>query len=230
MLFLQKITLPDGLPFNAYAETNASHFIMEPWNTVTSLFFLIPVFYWLFKLKGQYKNYPIIMWSLPLLAMNGVGSALFHAFHISRWFLALDVLPVLLLMIVLTVYFWHEILGSWWLAISLISFIIGMHVLLFLFASPVTSINLGYLLRGTGLFFPFILILYRIKFKYALEAIFGILFFILALVFRTYDKELTKYLYMGSHFLWHICTTIGVYLISKFIYHYITLKYHQSNV
>lgn len=229
MLFLQKITLPDGLPLNAYAETNTNHFIMEPWNTITSLFFLIPVFYWLIKLKGRYKNYPILMWSLPLLAMNGIGSALFHAFHISRWFLALDVLPVLLLILVLTTYFWNEILRSWFLSVLLIGFIIAMHVVLHFFTSVATSINLGYLLRGIGLFLPFVLILYRIKFKYALETILGILFFILALIFRTYDKDLIQYLSMGSHFLWHICTTIGVYFISQFVYHYISLKHNYTS-
>ncbi len=224
MLLLQKLFLPDGLPFDAYAETNAAHFIMEPWNTLTSLFFLIPVFYWLIKLKGQYKDYPIVMWSLPFLAMNGIGSALFHAFHISTFFLALDVLPILLLILVLTTYFWHEILKSWLWAILLVLGIIVAHIFLYMYVKAPLSVNLGYLIRGTGLFFPFVVILYKIKFQYALQAILGILFFIVALFFRTYDKEYIHYLYMGSHFLWHICTTIGVYFISDFIYQYVKIK------
>ncbi|TAE75688.1 MAG: hypothetical protein EAZ85_01910 [Bacteroidetes bacterium] len=228
MLFLQKFYLPDGLPFDAYAETDATHFIMEPWNTITSLFFLIPVFYWLIKLKGQYKKYPIVIWSLPFLAMNGVGSALFHAFHISRFFLALDVLPVFLLIVVLTAYFWNEILKNWYISISLIVTIIGSNVLLHLFLEPSLSINLGYLIRGTGLFLPFVFILYKIKFRYSLQAVLGILFFILALFFRTYDKTYTQYLYMGSHFLWHICTTIGVYFISDFIYNYVKIQNQEK--
>jgi hemolysin III len=228
MTFLQKILLPDGLPHDIYAETNPYQLIMEPWNAITSLFFLLPVLYWILKLKGKYKDYKIIVFSLPLLAMNGIGSAIFHAFHISSFFLFLDILPVLILMSVLIVYFWQEILKSWWASVGLLCIVILSQVLLMYFFNPPFSINLGYLMRGTALFLTFVIILKKINFRYAKEIIVGISFFIVALLFRTFDKEVTPYFSMGSHFLWHICTTVGVFFVSKFVYHYINIKKNYS--
>ncbi len=41
--------LPDGGPL--YTETDTSHFIVEPWNALSSLLFLVPAIFWAYKLK-----------------------------------------------------------------------------------------------------------------------------------------------------------------------------------
>lgn len=61
--------------------------IHEPWNAYSSLFFFIPVIFWLIYLRGKYRTYGIITALLPVLFLNGLGSTLFHAFRASNWFL-----------------------------------------------------------------------------------------------------------------------------------------------
>ncbi len=46
--------LPDGGGY--YAETNPQNFVLEPWNAVSSLAFLVPVIYYMVKLKGRYRE------------------------------------------------------------------------------------------------------------------------------------------------------------------------------
>ena len=69
----------DSGPF--YHEFHADAFIKEPWNAYSSLFFLVPVIFWVWKLRGQYRENLIITLMLPLLFLNGIGSTLYHAFR-----------------------------------------------------------------------------------------------------------------------------------------------------
>ncbi|MEO1655950.1 MAG: hypothetical protein AAFU64_20580, partial [Bacteroidota bacterium] len=89
------IVLPDGGPI--YAETNLQHMFVEPWNAISSLSFFIPVFYWAGTLIKKYRSYPFLSFCIPLMALGGLGSTLYHAFRNSYFLLLLDVMPILLL-------------------------------------------------------------------------------------------------------------------------------------
>jgi hemolysin III len=42
-------------------------------------------------------------------------------------------------------------------------------------------------------------------------------FFILALVFRKIDDRF-EWMVMGTHWLWHICTAVGVFFLADYLY------------
>ena len=211
-------SLPDGGGF--YAETNPEHWLMEPWNAITSLFFLLPVFYWFHKLRGKYKKYSFITWSLPLLFLGGLGSTLFHAFRISYFFLLLDVLPILILTVAFSIYLWLKILPKWWYIFLVILPYFVLQVLIF-YSLPISTfakINISYFFRGLMMFLPAILVLRNTKFEAVSYLLSAMCFFILALIFRQYDQEFVFLMYMGSHWLWHIATAIGAFLLAEYLY------------
>ncbi|TAE14717.1 MAG: hypothetical protein EAZ95_09610 [Bacteroidetes bacterium] len=218
LFILLQTTLSDGAGF--YAETQARAFIKEPWNAVSSLAFLLPVFYWLYKLRGKYHEHIALVACMPFLFVGGLGSTLFHAFRTSRFFLALDVLPILLVFVGITIYFWYKVLPTWQHLFLVVGAYLGATVFVMNFFEPPLNINLNYFLRGVMAFLPILLILKRVEYK-GVHLLWSIVFwFVLALVFRTLDKNtfVVGFMYMGSHWLWHISATVGVFYLAEFLY------------
>lgn len=212
---LQEI-LPDGGVY--YAETNLNYWIVEPWNALSSLSFLIPVVYWHFRIKGNYRAYPFFIFGFPFMILGGIGSTLFHAFRASPYLLLLDVLPMLILSIGVSLYFWVRLLPHW----SFITLIIIPYFLLQYslhgFIPRATVINISYILRGILIFLPMVLMLHKMKYRYWTSLVPAILWFILALGFRFFDKQAAWIMYMGSHWLWHISTAIGTFYLAEYLY------------
>lgn len=209
-------SLSDGGPI--YTETNPDRWIVEPWNAISSLMIVIPALIWLYRIRGQFKEYKFLLFLIPLMVLGGTGSTLFHAFRASRFFLVMDVLPTAILTLSLSIYFWVKVLNRWWyvLFIILISFV--FRFLLFGKLPQHTAINVSYAFTGiiTGL--PLLLILFRTKFFKLNYVILTITFFILALVFRELDAWPIDFLHMGTHFLWHAFTGVGAYYILVYLY------------
>ena len=181
LFILLQFKLPDGA--GLYAETRIDAWLKEPWNAFSSLTFWLPVFYWLYKLRGRYREHIFLTACMPLLFIGGLGSALFHAFRASSFLLLLDVLPILLLFVGMTFYFWQKILPAWWQLVLLVGVYIGLSVIISTYANPPASTNLSYLLRGVALFLPAVLLLKRIHYKGSFLLASTITLFILALVF-----------------------------------------------
>ncbi len=215
-----------------YHEFHEHSLIKEPWNAASSLFFLVPVFYWFWKLKGQYKEHIIITSVLPLLLLNGIGSTLFHAFRTHNVWLIMDFLPALLMMLVVGVHFWSRVLGSWKKGLLVIP---GVFLVLFSFSLllnngiiniPRTAApNVFYTLNGLCVIgIPTFIILYRTKgYKWHLIALTA-LFLIGAIVFRSLDYSETnphppEWLPQGTHFLWHIVSAFAVFSLGWYLYY-----------
>ena len=218
-ILLQIVSGPDGGPI--YAETNFNAIIVEPWNALSSLLYLIPAIYWFYKLKGKYGSYPFITFCIPLLILGGVGSTLYHAFRSSRMLLIMDVLPITILTLAVSIFFWIKVFNKWWKAIFYV--IIPIYLLFYLvnhFFDPPYSINIGYFLTGINIFFPILILLNRTEFEKSGLIYLSIFFFSLGFIFRQVDNLLTEYVAMGSHFLWHAFTAIGAFFIAEYIYFY----------
>ncbi len=217
-LFILLQFMPDGAPF--YAETQASAWIKEPWNAVSSLTFWLPVFYWAGKLRGKYHQHWFLSACLPLLFLGGLGSALFHGFRVSRFLLWLDVLPTLVIFVGLTLYFWQKILPNVWALVGLVGTILVLQGLVMTIFEPAVAVNYSYIIRGTALFLPAALLLKRIAYKGTLLLFLAIGFFILAIVFRSVDKApfMLQIFSMGSHWLWHLSTVVGAFYLAEFLY------------
>src|SRR5262245_41699770 len=80
--------------------------IAEPWNSATAFLFVLIVVYWIVRLRGRLKNYPFLMVALPLLFVGGVGGTLYHGLRCWVGFFLLDVVPIYLLGLIVSVYWW----------------------------------------------------------------------------------------------------------------------------
>ncbi|MFW5761698.1 MAG: ceramidase domain-containing protein [Cyclobacteriaceae bacterium] len=219
IILLQVVSGPDEGPI--YAESNFDAIIAEPWNALSSLLYLVPAFYWLYKLKGKYGSYPFIAFCIPLLILGGLGSTLFHAFRSSKLLLVMDVLPITILTLAVSIFFWIKVFNKWWQAIFYV--IVPVYVLQYLvnaYLDPPDSINISYLLTGINIFVPVLIILRRTGYAKAGLIYLAIFFFGSGIIFRQLDTLMADYLTMGSHFLWHIFTAAGTFFIAEYIYFY----------
>jgi hypothetical protein len=217
----------DGGPI--YRETDLNAFISEPFNAISSLTFWIPVFLFLYNLRGKYHQYPfLIYFCSPLLFIGGLGSTLFHAFRSSQWLLIMDWLPILLLTVGIAVFFWHKVLKnpSYTIATTLIFVILQYSISEF--ASGQDKINLGYFIRGNMIFLPMIIISFQTQFFKLGWLLLSLFFFVLALFFRYIDEKYHIF-DVGTHFLWHISTSVGAFFMGMFIYHISNMKFSLKN-
>jgi hemolysin III len=224
---LVQITPPDGGVW--YAETHLEHTLVEPWNAFSSLAFLIPVIYWAFRLKGRYQQNRFLTGCMPLLALGGIGSTVYHAFRNSQYFLMMDVLPITLLTLAVSLYIWWKVLPHWSYVAILGVFILGLRFLTSKLLSGQHAINISYTIIGVMMFLPALILLFKTAYRGLLVISMATLFFIISLIFRKIDAPFA-FLPMGTHWLWHICCTIGVFFLAEYLYIINNiLPYRESN-
>jgi hemolysin III len=208
-----------------YKETDFSHFIVEPWNAFSSLTFLVPVFYWLIRLRGQYSRYAFLVGCMPLLVIGGLGSTLFHAFRTSRALLYMDFLPIIILTLAVSIYLWYRALGNWWIVALITLFSFAIRYLIFRYMHGQQAINTSYFITGCMMFIPALIFLYKTRFAGAANLIAAVLLFLLALYFRYIDLRVdVSFLPMGTHFLWHTACGAGIMFLSYYLVRIVDLE------
>ncbi|MCB0477087.1 MAG: hypothetical protein KDC84_02925 [Crocinitomicaceae bacterium] len=223
---LRKSVINDGGPL--YHEFVHEGWIKEPWNAFSSLFFFIPVIYWIWKLRGEYRDHLIMVAIIPLLFLNGLGSTLYHAFRSHEAFLLLDWMPASAMSVLLATYFWTKVVYKWYFGFLIVFGFYLMGVLTILFtideSNKDMAPNIGYFFVGSAFFIPIFILLYKNQFKYVHLIAYGFVFLALSLVFRTLDypnpNPLPDFLPQGTHFLWHVFSSFAVFSIGYFIYYY----------
>jgi hypothetical protein len=208
--------LPDGGP--VYHETDLDQFIVEPWNALSSLTFLIPVIYLLFRLRGRYREYPfLIYWAAPLMTIGGLGSAIYHAFRVSKFFLFMDVIPIAMLTLSVSIYFWNKILPHWSYIVLIIGGSIVLRFIAFGYIEGSPAINLSYFITGLMIFLPAVIFLFSTGFYQVKYLIFSVLFLITALIFRYADDLENQLFAAGTHWLWHVFTSAGAFSLAIYL-------------
>jgi hypothetical protein len=209
---------PDNGP--VYRETtDLSHLIVEPWNAWSSLTFLIPALFFLWQLRGRFYEYAFIVYfCVPMLILGGFGSTFFHAFRSSPWLLLMDVLPIVLLVLGISIWVWLKVLPrKIWIAPILIAFF-GLTFLMQRLLNGQDSISAGYVVRGTMLLLPCYLFLRRTGFRRSGMFFSAVISFILALLFRfADDKIMIDFMPWGTHWLWHVSTAVGAYCLGEYL-------------
>lgn len=202
-----------------YTETNLSHFFPEPFNMISSALFLIPAIYWLVRLNGFSKEYTFLSVATWLLLTGCIGGTFYHG--LRRWpvFIMMDWLPIALLCLMASVYFWVKVLGRW---------LYGILALVVFIAIEITSrkaiggnniqlmISINYGIMVLMVLLPLILLLVRLKGNNVWLVVLALLSFGIALFFRIYDKY--THWSIGTHFLWHTFGCIATSFIFLFIY------------
>ena len=212
------LSVPDGGPI--YRETtDLSLFIVEPWNAYSSLTFLVPAFLFLWQLRGQSSRHSFLVYFCsPMLILGGLGSTFFHAFRTSPWLLAMDVLPIVLLTLGISIWMWMKVLPKKALVIPIIVAFVGLTALSGAFLHGQDRISAGYFVRGVMLFLPCFLFLRQTHFRHSLIFFSAVAFFILALVFRFADeKTAIGFMPWGTHWLWHVSTAVGGYFLGEYL-------------
>lgn len=215
--------IADGGPI--YYEFIHGATIKEPWNAWSSLFFFVPILYWIWRLRGEYRDNLIIVAILPFLFLNGLGSTLFHAYRASPFYLLLDWLPASLMVITISTYLWTKLLRKWYFAFpTVLGFYggaIGLIILLMELGAPRNAApNVGYFMIGASFILPLFFILLRIRFYKYQYVLLTLLFLLGALTFRTIDPNnpFPELLPQGTHFLWHISSALAVFSLGYYIY------------
>ncbi|MFT6216294.1 MAG: hypothetical protein ACJAS3_002703 [Roseivirga sp.] len=202
-----------------YAETRITdQIIVEPWNAFSSLAIAAPAVYFLWKIRKEPRQFPFLLFCIPILFLNGIGSTLFHGLRTSSIFLLMDYLPALVLTLSITLYLWYKLLPKWWMVIFTVGPIFILRFVAMNYFSGQLGMNLSYIIGGSAFLLPFMLILRKYRYKKSLQIMTAVLCFILAIYFRGADQELTHIFSFGSHFLWHIFTGIGAYFLADYLY------------
>lgn len=209
--------MDDGGPI--YMETNPERFIVEPWNALSSLLMLIPALYWFLRVRHQVDHFRFLLFSVIMVALGGIGSALFHGFRASLFFLLLDVLPSATLTLSLSIYLWLKVLRKWWHIFFILVPAFGIRFLFWNGIPEHMAINISYFITGTMIALPLLIILVKDHFAEWISVVLGIVSFALALIFRQLDTQPVAFLPMGTHFLWHVFSAVGAFFILKYIHH-----------
>ncbi|MFN6943491.1 MAG: hypothetical protein ACK4ND_00980 [Cytophagaceae bacterium] len=206
----------DGGPL--YAETNMDWLFMEPWNAISSLAFLIPVIYWFLKIRGRHKEYSFLTLCMALLFIGGLGSTFYHAFRTSPYLLMMDVLPIQLLTLLVSMYLWLKVLRRWYYIIPILFPLLIVKFMTFNYFESFIAVNAAYFVTGTMIFFPALILLVQTNFENSKMLILGMVFFVLSLLCRYIDHQITFLLPMGSHWLWHVFGAIGSGYLGAYLY------------
>lgn len=218
-VFLSPLPLhlpPDGGQF--YQETNLNQWLVEPWNAISSLSFLVPAAYWTWKIRKSIIQHPFFFFCQVMLAIGGLGSALYHAFRVSAFLMLLDVLPITALTIGLGCNFWIKALKNLALAIWINIIFFFVRSYFFFWIGDHQGLNIAYFLTGTNITLPLIYILWKTNGEGILSLMLSLFFCGIALYFRWLDDFHQQMLPMGTHWLWHIFCGVGVFFLSQYLF------------
>ncbi|MEL7532174.1 MAG: hypothetical protein AAFN10_12730, partial [Bacteroidota bacterium] len=115
MLFLLQTLSRDNGPI--YTETNLDQLIVEPWNAASAIIFVFIALYWLVRLKNQIRQHIFLYVSSWILLIGGVGGFLYHAFRVSEVFLTMDWVPIAILSLAGSGFFFYQFTGKTWAGI-----------------------------------------------------------------------------------------------------------------
>lgn len=217
MLTITDILPPDGGLI--YTETNLHHFFPEPLNMITSALFLIPGIYWLIRLKGFSKHYSFLSIATYLMLTGCIGSTVYHGLRRWHFFIFMDWVPIALLCMAASVYFWMRVLGRWIYGVIALLIFLGLETLMFRLmpgANRQLAISLNYAAMVLMIVLPLALLLIKNKGKDWGLVLLALLAFTVALSFRIYDRFAPWTI--GTHFLWHTFGAVATSLMFVYLY------------
>jgi hypothetical protein len=201
-----------------YYETAVRSGIIEPWNSFSSLIYLLPALWFLIRLYPKYTHHSFLVYfATPLLIAGGIGSTLYHAFRSSDVLMWLDVAPIFVLTLSLGAYFYWLSSRNYTLAfLFLFSFVLIRFAGFRIFELQ-TAINVSYFLTGIYIFVPAWLLLRKIQYRGFSQIILSVIMFGVALFMRWYDDFEYQLFSAGTHWLWHIFSAAGAFFLGEFL-------------
>ncbi|UKJ08135.1 hypothetical protein [Solitalea lacus] len=209
--------LPDGGP--VYTETNLDYFIVEPFNALSCLLFVVMTIYWAIKLKGHYKDFLFLTTCVTFLGIGAIGGLFYHAFRRSHVFLLMDWIPILILCFMAGVYLLYKVTRKRYYTASIMLAALIIMSVIWKFSTvennhSAININYGFMAAiVVGPTFSHLIINNFYKWIYPALALVS---FGLGLFFRIADNWVI--LPMGTHFLWHTFGAIAANFMFIYLY------------
>jgi hypothetical protein len=207
--------LKDGGP--RYYETDLSRTVVEPWNATTAALFILIVLYWLLGDK-KLRNRPVMLLSIPILAVGGVGGTLYHAFRNSSITLVMDYLPITILTVMASLYFFVKVLPHWWYIFLISGGMALGQMAAFEWLPPAYASNISYAQLAIFILLPMLWYLWKTRFRNAWIVLLSLSLFGMALFFRWADVWRPPLLPMGTHWLWHLFGSLSCHFLLLFVW------------
>jgi hypothetical protein len=199
-------------------ETNLERVIREPWNAVTAFLFVIIVLVWLWRLRGHYREHPFVLICMPILLAGGIGGTIYHALRQYYFAFLLDVIPIVLLVVVGSVYLLIRLRPRWW-QVAILGCLLLLFPALFVFhVETHVAIVIHYIVLALLVLVPIAIVLVRTRFRYLNLILMTLVCFGFAILFRFLDPLSRPILPMGSHWLWHIGGALCTVFLSEYFY------------
>jgi drug/metabolite transporter (DMT)-like permease len=188
----------------------------EPLNGLTSFgFFLVA-----FMLYQLYKKHPMLKegryWDIRLMiglvGVLGVGSTLFHALS-SRWAEIMDIVPIVSFIVVFFFSALVRVLKCNWLQVAtgFIAFL-GLTNMLVSYFPGAMNDSIAYLSAMTALV-TIALYLNMARRPSARMFLLAAVLGCVSLFFRSIDMYVCEQIPLGTHFLWHVCNSVIIYIL-----------------
>lgn len=214
------MTSPSIPLFHFYGVCERTHegFLAEPLNVLSSLGFFIVAFY----ILRYYRNHPDVkgkwIWDIHALTFLifwiGTGSTLFHAFP-NKTTELLDVIPIV---IFINIFFLSIIIriGQTNLFQTIVCFLAfggASHFFVTQFPNAMND-SIGYLSSMAALVMVAIY-LHMKRRPSAQQFLLAALIGVVSLFFRSIDNVICEHLAIGTHFMWHSCNAILLYILMR---------------
>lgn len=205
-----------------YCERVDFSFWSEPVNAVTNFAIIIAgllalrLYHQQFPLHGSHHR-PNVLILIGLVVMIGIGSFLYHTFA-TYWAGWLDVAPIIAFIYLYHAVFLRRILAMRYryVLMYVLSFF-GMSALFSeIFGRDALNGSIGYLPSLLSFLSVWIAMMVLKRPGTHLFGIAGLLF-CCSIFFRSIDMAVCEYFPLGTHFLWHLCNSLLLYVLLKLI-------------
>jgi hypothetical protein len=191
--------------------------IAEPWNAGSALLFVIVAAAWACALRGRYRDHPFLTLCLPILATGGIGGVLFHGLRLYRAFFLLDVIPIYLLGLAVTLWLWVRLGPRLWHLLGVVALLALLQMLAFLQLRTQWAINVSYAGLAALVVLPVAVTLVRTRFQHGGWVYTALACFAIAWICRIADTERPPLLPMGTHWLWHTFGALTTAALSMYV-------------
>lgn len=207
------------LPEITYCEQALMGNYFQPLNTISNIFFILAaIFLYFFFKKNKIKDVKSKIF-LVLVLFIGMVSFVYHFYDTQITFL-FDVLAIGIFFTVYIYFLIFHISENKKISIYvtlLFIIIVGLGGLIIRLTSNFLNGAEGYVLSLVFLA-GIIIYAYSKKLKIAKKLTIVFLLFLAALIFRHVDVLVCEYLQIGTHFLWHLATSVILYYSVRILY------------
>lgn len=196
-----------------YCERTSTTFWAEPVNALTNVLFLVSAWLVWHRAKKLGAGSMGVSLLLVLMCAIGIGSFLFHTFATvwARW---VDVLPILFFQLLYAWIYFREV--------AKVRFPYALAIVLVYCVAAFSGRQFPHILNGLPIYVPALVVLPALGIYHAAThrmerfVVLGAAgLFIVALTCRTVDNIVCPCFPLGTHFMWHVCNALALYLLMR---------------